>query len=1463
MSLVGFDVGNENCIVSVAQQRQNRNLVVSVAPNEESDVESPALVAFNKRRFIGINFSTINPKNVVSQIKRLIGLHDCDPQDLRRLPYDITKAANGSLLIHVDYLGESMPFSPTHILGMILGSLKSTAERALEMDVADCVIGIPAFFPEIQRRAVLDAAAIAGLRPLQLMHETTASALVYGINRIDLPENEPIHVVFVDVGHASTQISVVAFKKGQLQVLAHVFDRSLGGRDFDEVLFEHFCKKLKQQYQSNLKACQRLRAECEELKIGLNRRGRVSYFFGIDGTDVSGSMKREEFEKLSQPLLERVSKLSKGALLEANIPPERIYAVEVVGSGSRVPAISKFLSAVFKKEPSRSMNTRECVSQGCTLRCAMLSSATFRGRPEFEVQDVLPFSISLAWEGSGPDPEGGVPPTGDQSCSIIFPEGNPIPSTKMLTFYRSGTFTLGAVYTDMHNLPLGTHQKINAFTIGPFQTKRAETAKINVKVHLDLHGIVSIASAIMIEEEKVEFIPTSEEVVGGMTQADLQRAIGKEYEMAMHDLAMKEAEDSKNALEKYAYEMLSQMYEQYEAYTTDTEKVVLITELQDTQDWLKGFSDELKDVYAAKLAELEQHLDPIEERLKEDEARGFYIDQLLHCINRYQKDATLEDPKFDHIHSSDKDKVIEECKKVEKWLEDKMEQQDQLLRSENPVFHCADIKTNLEALQRFCEHIMLQPRRHVTGGNPNAAAEQKKKDQSIMMEEQKAEHNDARVTSIYPIRVIDVEATLKQHDEHGGVVFSRPTSWEFHTISHTWSKGVQCWSNMVDAKLSTSTETSQSTYEGVFMSTDFRSQACYAPFIQFLGLLNADGVKHVWLDALCINQAREAGEKAQELQRMGSYYSQSAGCYVCAHGFGEGFKTFTCRSEDPDEPKGVFLPRWFSRVWTFQEFILPQSLSFVFSLGFRRKFVITQILHREGKLARKPCSCAASRRPPGSPDIQDDEIEIDPDSLRDYSDTFDTGEEKPDLYKQMNPNLQQAKFPSPCNRCRGSRSIRLAHRVVPSDARFNLYFIDRYSFLEVWAHSEEMALTRNMPKGTDIQFKLLRLDSFLDQQDYLMKMDTSNKNIVTVDIDHSNLVIPKDEDGSTQSNRRTGSSGSGLRQHLDPVQVVAEVARRNCTRDEDRVLSVLGLLGIEGAVQLRNGKPLKDQLLDLAKRMARSPSKRLHTLLVQLCIAEFAGSTTPGMSWAPSMMKRPIKDLNRRDNIELYEAARRAALEIEQHTEVCLSQMGQILMYMRKSVEVENVLDDGTLIFAKARALHDCIFTRQGDVFNLHIMSNSAQNASSSHSTSLSSTAAPLIHDSVTGDMTDTFKYIYPFQAHVTSSSYLLINQITYAGPVISSTRVATMSVVSLPPRQDHYSHLKQFKVHLVLLGQICLPCNTELEVMMICVGDKLGKLHKVGIGWIPGLKSILLKTPVSKCTIGGFEDFMDRFVLL
>ncbi|CAG06206.1 unnamed protein product, partial [Tetraodon nigroviridis] len=121
---------------------------------------------------------------------------------------------------------------------------------------------------------------------------------------------------------------------------------------------------------------------------------------------------------------------------------EDIYAAEIVGGASRIPAIKERIAKFFGKELSTTLNADEAVAKGCALQCAILSPA-FKVR-EFSITDVVPYSISLKWNSAAED--------GLNDCEV-FPKNHAAPFSKVLTFYRKEPFTLEAYYNNLKELP--------------------------------------------------------------------------------------------------------------------------------------------------------------------------------------------------------------------------------------------------------------------------------------------------------------------------------------------------------------------------------------------------------------------------------------------------------------------------------------------------------------------------------------------------------------------------------------------------------------------------------------------------------------------------------------------------------------------------------------------------------------------------------------------------------------------------------------------------------------------------------------------------------------------------------------------------------------------------------------------------------------------------------------------------
>ena len=262
MAVVGIDFGNNSCYISVARAGG-----IETVANDYSLRDTPSVVGFSERqRLMGVNAKNqmlTNLKRTVFGFKHMLGRKFKDPivqETLVGLPYDVSEAPNGKIQIHIDYLGKRNAFTPEEVTAMLFTKLKLTAEEALRTKVKDVVISCPCYFADCERRALLDAASIAGLNVLKLMSDTAATALAYGIFKQDLPplEEKARNVIFVDAGHVGLQVAACSFNKGKMVMKACTHYRGVAGKAFDGALVRYFAEEF--QRKTNLDAMKKPRA---------------------------------------------------------------------------------------------------------------------------------------------------------------------------------------------------------------------------------------------------------------------------------------------------------------------------------------------------------------------------------------------------------------------------------------------------------------------------------------------------------------------------------------------------------------------------------------------------------------------------------------------------------------------------------------------------------------------------------------------------------------------------------------------------------------------------------------------------------------------------------------------------------------------------------------------------------------------------------------------------------------------------------------------------------------------------------------------------------------------------------------------------------------------------------------------------------------------------------------------------
>uniref|UniRef100_A0A8C4XUN1 Heat shock protein 105 kDa n=1 Tax=Falco tinnunculus TaxID=100819 RepID=A0A8C4XUN1_FALTI len=760
MAVVGFDLGFQSCYIAVARAGG-----IETVANEFSDRCTPSVVSFgSKNRAIGVsakNQQITHAHNTVSNFKRFHGRAFNDPfvqKEKEKLSYDLVPMKNGGVGVKVMYMDEEHIFSVEQVSAMLLTKLKETAESNLKKPVTDCVISVPSFFTDAERRSLLDAAQIVGLNCLRLMNDMTAVALNYGIYKQDLPapEEKPRIVVFVDMGHSAFQVSACAFNKSKLKVLGTAFDPFLGGRNFDGKLVDYFSAEIKSKYKldpkAKVRALLRLYQECEKLKKLMSSNStdiplNIECF--MNDTDVSGKMNRSQFEELCADLLQRIEIPLLSLMEQTQLRVEDVTAVEIVGGATRIPAVKERIAKFFGKDVSMTLNADEAIARGCALQCAILSPA-FKVR-EFSVTDATPFPISLLWNTEAEDTEG---------VHEVFSRNHAVPFSKVLTFYRKGPFELEAFYSDPNGVPY-PESKIGRYVIQNVAAQKdGEKSKVKVKVRVNTHGIFSVSTASMVEPAKSEEsedvsvetevesqdqrpvekssdtnekkgdqppeakkpkikvknveLPIEANLVWQLGKDLLNMYIETEGKMIMQDKLEKERNDAKNAVEEYVYEFRDKLSGPYEKFVCEKDLQGFSALLTETEGWLyEEGEDEAKQVYVDKLEDLKKLGTPIQMRYQEAEERPKLLEELGHRLQYY---ATIagefrnKDEKYIHIDEMEMMKVEKCVSEMIEWMNNAVSAQAKKSLDQDPAVRSSEIKAKLQELNNVCEPVVTQPK---------------------------------------------------------------------------------------------------------------------------------------------------------------------------------------------------------------------------------------------------------------------------------------------------------------------------------------------------------------------------------------------------------------------------------------------------------------------------------------------------------------------------------------------------------------------------------------------------------------------------------------------------------------------------------------------------------------------------------------------------------------------------------
>ncbi|XP_050731958.1 hypoxia up-regulated protein 1-like [Eriocheir sinensis] len=564
VTIMSIDFGTEWMKVAVVAP----GVPMEIALNKESKRKTPIAIAFrNNERTFGEDALTNGVRSPPSNYFYLLDLLGKRVEGSavvevfrQRFPFYNIEAdpERGTVVFRHD---SNTTYTVEELVGQLLGHARDLAAAHTDQRIKDCVITVPAFFNQAERRALLTAAQLTGLKVLSLMSSNAAVALNYGMFRRKEVNGTAQHILFYDMGASSTTATIAAYQtvkikergysetNPQVTILGVGYDRLLGGLAMQLRLRDHLAKKFEEVkktknsvYDSPRGMAKLLKEAGRMAKVLSANSEHLSQVEGVlDEEDFKLHIKREEFEEMCADIFERVRAPVDAALISAGMDISTIDQFIIVGGATRIPRIQQILQELWGRELGKNINADEAAAMGAVYRAADLGQG-FKVK-KFHVKESVLFPIEVDFErkvenaaAATADPSDPPPPPMSKVVKrSLFAVGNNYPQKKVMTFNKhTADFSFAVNYGVNEHLPKNELRMANVQNLSTvevsgvtaaFEKQVAEGADpkgIKAHFHMDDSGVLSLVGMEAVFEKQV-----MEEVVGAPASEEEESTLSR------------------------------------------------------------------------------------------------------------------------------------------------------------------------------------------------------------------------------------------------------------------------------------------------------------------------------------------------------------------------------------------------------------------------------------------------------------------------------------------------------------------------------------------------------------------------------------------------------------------------------------------------------------------------------------------------------------------------------------------------------------------------------------------------------------------------------------------------------------------------------------------------------------------------------------------------------------------------
>ncbi|MGD2252641.1 MAG: Hsp70 family protein, partial [Anaerolineales bacterium] len=288
-------------------------------------------------------------------------------------------------------------------------------------------------------------------------------------------------------------------------------------------------------------ALQRLREASEKAKVELSTVAETEINLPFITADASGpkhlqiKLSRSKFEQLSESLVERLKAPFQAVLKDANIKPEEIDELVLVGGATRMPMVQDLVRSFTGKEPHKGVNPDEVVAVGAAIQAGVLAGDV----KDVLLLDVTPLSLGVETLGA--------------VMTVLIQRNTTIPVKKTEVF---STAEDNQTAVDIHVLQGERPMANDNMTLGRFRLDGIPPAprgmpQIEVTFDIDANGILNVTARDKAtgKEQKVTITAST-----NLTKDDIERMVDSAKTHESEDRKLRELAEARNAADNIAYQ---------------------------------------------------------------------------------------------------------------------------------------------------------------------------------------------------------------------------------------------------------------------------------------------------------------------------------------------------------------------------------------------------------------------------------------------------------------------------------------------------------------------------------------------------------------------------------------------------------------------------------------------------------------------------------------------------------------------------------------------------------------------------------------------------------------------------------------------------------------------------------------------------------------------------------------------